>query len=83
MNTSKTCDYVEAIKLAKKGRWDAAHTIVQKHSDKHACLIHGYLHRVDGDLGNASYWYNRAGEKLQSNSLEEEIDRIYRLIQSS
>ena len=48
-----TCDHVRALNLAKEGQWDEAHQIVQPYSDKKSCLIHGYLHRVEGDLGNA------------------------------
>ncbi len=47
-----------------------------------ACLIHGYLHRVEGDLGNAQYWYRRANKFMPDNSLEEEWNRLYSLVES-
>lgn len=74
------CDYVQALNLAKEGNWDEAHRIVQKHSDKHSCLIHGYLHRVEGDLPNARYWYQRADESMPENTLDDEIDRLFQLV---
>ncbi|MEJ2310118.1 MAG: hypothetical protein P8Z31_01305 [Gammaproteobacteria bacterium] len=68
--------HAEAIELARKGEWDASHRLIQSHEDALACLIHGYLHRVEGDLWNARYWYNRAGEPMPDNSLAEEMVRL-------
>lgn len=76
-------DYKNALDLAREGEWDQAHEIVQVHDDRLACLIHGYLHRVEGDLGNAGYWYRRAGDQMPDNSLDEELDRLYGLVSSS
>jgi hypothetical protein len=73
-------DHVKALDLANEGKWDEAHELVQPYSDKISCLIHGYLHRVEGDLGNARYWYNRANAKMLDNTLEEEWKRLYELI---
>ena len=70
-------DLVKALDLVKDEKWDEAHSLIQQHSDRLACLIHGYLHRVECDLGNAGYWYRRAGEDLPDNSLEEELRRLY------
>lgn len=74
------CDHIHALKLVKAGDWNEAHKLVQDHSDKFSCLIHGYLHRVEGDFSNANYWYNRADEAMPNNSLEEEIVRIYDIV---
>ncbi|MGD8235236.1 MAG: hypothetical protein PVG16_00970 [Chromatiales bacterium] len=68
--------HADALTLARNNKWDAAHRLIQSHSDNLACLIHGYLHRVEGDLWNARYWYNRAGEAMPENSLEEEFERL-------
>lgn len=38
-----------------------------------------YLHREEGDLGNAGYWYRRAGIDMPDNTLQEELERLYRL----
>ena len=69
--------HAQAIALAREGEWESAHRLIQSYSDPLACLIHGYLHRVEGDLWNARYWYNRAGEPMPENGLEEELERLY------
>ena len=57
MNT----EYVRAIELALAGDWDAAHNIVQQYeADATAAWIHAVLHKIEGDPGNARYWYRRA-----------------------
>jgi hypothetical protein len=38
--------------------------------------VHAYLHRVEGDLGNAGYWYRQAGQPVAKDSLEAEWERI-------
>lgn len=55
-----------------KGNWDKAHQIVQDIPDSNAAWIHAYLHRKEGDLSNAGYWYSRAGKKSPKTSLNEE-----------
>lgn len=74
--------YQQALELARDGEWDQAHEIVQAHDDRLACLIHGYLHRVEGDLGNAAYWYRQANEPMPDNTLEEEWTRLHALTSS-
>lgn len=76
-------DHVKALNYARQEKWDEAHRLVQSFSDRESCLIHGYLHRVEGDLGNARYWYNRANEKMPDNTLEEEFKRLYQLVSSN
>lgn len=71
------CDHKSVLDLAKQGNWEDAHALVQVHADELSCQIHGYLHRVEGDLGNASYWYSRGNMKLPKNTLEEEYARLY------
>jgi hypothetical protein len=57
MNTTQ---HLEALDLADAGEWDASHRIVQQLNDPMACWIHANLHREEGDIGNANYWYARA-----------------------
>jgi len=59
-----------------KGNWDAAHAIAQSIEDKAGSWIHAYLHRKEGDLRNAGYWYRRAGQAVATDPLEEEWTRI-------
>jgi hypothetical protein len=74
--------HIQALNLAKDDHWDQAHTLIQSHTDTNACLIHAYLHRVEGDLSNADYWYHRAGASRPDNSLEQEWERLFFLVQS-
>lgn len=61
-----------------RGDWETAHTIIQDIEDTTAAWIHAYLHRKEGDISNAGYWYRRAGRKIPSCSLEKEWEEIAR-----
>lgn len=54
-------DHLKALWHQQQGHWDTAHEIVQNMGDEHAQWIHALLHREEGDLGNAKYWYSRCG----------------------
>ena len=57
---------LEAVERALAGDWPAAHVIVQEHKgDPLAAWIHAVVHRMEGDLGNARYWYRRCGRELR------------------
>ena len=58
------------------GNWHEAHEIAQSIDGATGSWIHAYLHRKEGDLGNASYWYRKAGKPQAADSLEEEWNRI-------
>ena len=63
-----------ALWWAAKGNWDEAHKIAQDEASADGSWVHAYLHRVEGDLGNAGYWYRRAGRVLRKDvSIENEI----------
>jgi len=67
-----------------KGDWEKSHTIIQEINDTTAAWIHAYLHRKEGDIGNADYWYHRAGRKRPSTTLQEEWEQIIKtLLQSA
>ncbi len=55
-----------------KGEWDRAHATVQKDGSRAASWVHAHLHRVEGDLGNAAYWYARAGREPATGDLDRE-----------
>ena len=81
---SKPSDAFSGIQLTLwyiiKYNWDMAHSIVQDINTEAASWIHAYLHRVEGDLVNADYWYNRAGKKSSNDSLEAELNNIIKSI---
>src|SRR4051794_21991319 len=65
-----------ALWWAAKGDWTKAHEIVQDEQGVDAAWVHAYLHRVEGDLGNAGYWYRRAGKAAAAGPVAAEWDRL-------
>ena len=63
---------LKALGLVAAGDWDGAHALVQDDTSKEAAWVHAHLHRVEGDLENAGYWYRRAGKPVATNDLAEE-----------
>ena len=59
-----------------KGDWNRAHEIVQNEESRNAAWVHAYLHRREGDLSNAGYWYRRAGRPIAENALDEEWEAL-------
>ena len=58
--------------LDERGDWAGAHDLAQSLPDPDGARLHAYLHRVEGDLPNARYWYRRAGVAEFDGSLAEE-----------
>jgi hypothetical protein len=69
---------LEAVDRALEGNWQAAHRIVQDHeADPLAAWIHAVVHRMEGDVANARYWYGRCRRELRENvSMEAELREI-------
>jgi hypothetical protein len=65
-----------ALWWAAKDQWNEAHKIVQDAKTADSAWVHAYLHRVEGDLGNAGYWYRQAGKPVATGSLETEWEHI-------
>jgi len=67
-----------AVEHALAGKWNEAHEIVQRdEQDEFACWIHAVLHRQEGDLPNAQYWYARCERRLRKAvSPEDELREI-------
>ncbi|MGE0716942.1 MAG: hypothetical protein AB7P02_15985 [Alphaproteobacteria bacterium] len=62
---------------AAKGDWHKAHSIAQEHEDEaDGAWVHAHLHRIEGDLDNAGYWYRRAGRPRSTAPLPEEWNEI-------
>ena len=68
--------YLKALELEKAGDWDASHRLIQQYLTIEACWIHAYLHRVEGDTGNAAYWYSKAGRAFPGTDLESEWEEF-------
>ncbi|MDQ2753668.1 MAG: hypothetical protein M3R72_11665 [Bacteroidota bacterium] len=68
--------YLQALWYDAKGDWKTAHNLVDSLEGSTAAAVHAYLHRVEGDNGNAGYWYKRADRKIPEISLQEEWKRL-------
>ena len=66
-----------------RGSWDAAHRVAQDIEDETGAWVHAYLHRKEGDAGNAAYWYRRARQPIAVDSLEAEWARIAQALLAS
>ena len=66
-----------------KGDWDQAHTLIDQLGDRDSAWVHAYLHRKEGDIWNADYWYRRSEETRPEISLEDEwemlVERILKI----
>jgi hypothetical protein len=67
---------LRAMWHAANGHWDEAHRIAQDITDQSGAWVHAHLHRVEGDSGNARYWYRQADQIEAQESLEAEWSRI-------
>lgn len=70
---------LQALWWAGKGQWKTSHDLLQNQPDGNgSAWVHAWLHREEGDLSNAGYWYNRASKPAASTPLQEEWDDIAR-----
>ena len=69
-------DALQALWPERRGDWNRAHEIAQDHDDAACAWVHAYLHRREGDLSNAAYWYRRAGEPAAHDDMDDEWRRI-------
>ena len=68
--------HLQSLWYDAKGDWNRSHEIIQNIEDKTAAWIHAYLHRKEGDIGNADYWYRRAGKNRPTLTLQDEWKNI-------
>jgi hypothetical protein len=75
---SLTAELRRAVEMALAGDWQAAHLVAQDHEESGlANWLHAVVHRMEGDLANARYWYRRCGRELrQEVSTAEELKEI-------
>ena len=62
-----------------KEDWISAHDLVDSLTNTDAAHVHAYLHRKEGDLSNANYWYRRAGQKMPTYELQKEWEELVQL----
>lgn len=67
---------IQALWHDYQGDWNKSHKLIDQESDKDCAWVHAYLHRVEGDLSNARYWYRRSGKPESKLSLNEERSQI-------
>lgn len=63
---------LQALWHGLRGDWTAAHEIAQTHDSADGAWVHAWLHRIEGDHGNAAYWYRRAGRRMADGDTREE-----------
>jgi len=69
--------HLEALWYDAKGDWHTAHHLIDQFNDRVSARVHAYLHREEGDLWNAQYWYSKAKEKMPEESLEKEWEQLF------
>ncbi|WP_295039514.1 hypothetical protein [Salinicola sp.] len=69
---------LRALWWAGKSEWSKAHDQVDSASGSRAAWVHAYLHRWEGDVANAGYWYRQAGRQVPDQSLDDEWQEITR-----
>ena len=67
-------DGAKALWHAKKGNWEEAHNIAQEIHTPMGSWIHALLHVIEGDQGNANYWFHKAGKPPRKAA---EIDALW------
>jgi hypothetical protein len=67
---------LRALWLDAQGNWSAAHEAAQADEGGEGDWVHAYLHRKEGDEGNAAYWYRRAHKPVCRASLDDEWTEI-------
>jgi hypothetical protein len=65
-----------ALWWAAKDQWSKAHNIVMDEGGRDCAWVHAYLHRIEGDLDNAGYWYRQATRPVAAGSLSDEWTQI-------
>jgi hypothetical protein len=74
---------LQALWWDARGDWERAHALAQTdEADPRSAWVHAYLHRKEGDLSNAAYWYRRAGHPVATGSLEKEMHEIAAILLS-
>lgn len=59
-----------------RGDWKKAHDQIDHLEDKASSHVHAYLHRKEGDIWNADYWYRKSGFSRPDVTLEQEWEQL-------
>lgn len=70
--------YLTVLWYDGKGKWDIAHNLAQSIYNRDGSLLHAYLHRKEGDLANAAYWYSSADIEIPNKSIKDEWEELVR-----
>ena len=73
---ARASEALQAMWWAANENWNKAHRIVMNEHDQGCAWVHAYLHRVEGDLDNANYWYRQARRKPAKHELSTEWGEI-------
>jgi arginase family enzyme len=73
---------LRALWFDAHGDWNQAHSVAQDVEDATGAWVHAYLHRKEGDLQNAEYWYRRAGKPVATSALDDEWAAMVTLLLS-
>ena len=71
---------LEALWRDARGEFDRAHELAQSDEGVDGAWVHAYLHRKEGDVGNAAWWYRKARRAVPVEPLEREWERIARAL---
>lgn len=67
---------LEATWYDAKGDWNKAHELLQSQNDGDGAWVHAYLHRKEGDVSNANYWYLRARQPFPEATIDDEWEAL-------
>lgn len=67
---------LHSLWLDGRGKWEDAHNVAQDINNRNGSRIHAYLHRKEGDLSNARYWYARSGLEMPTLSIDGEWEQL-------
>lgn len=71
---------LKSLWFSAKNDWNKAHELIQHETGMRCALVHAYLHRLEGDVGNADYWYSKAGTVRPMVSSDEEFKLLVKTL---
>ena len=77
-------DLLRALDMLESGDWDGAHRIAQEDETQMGSWLHGIVHVIEGDEGNAKYWFRKAGRRFPGmDSMDREIAAIRSILEET